>query len=316
MTDPGAPNRCKNCITLLPEGANYCPHCGQKQTGLKDHSIRHLIADSVGDFFHFDSKFFTTLTPLLFRPGFLTNEYLAGRRIRYFTPFKLFLFISFLFFLISGIFNHARESDDFEIASPQYKTDTVKNVNTDGNFHLTLAGWEKVIAISDDSLRRMVKKDGLNRFVNQQYPEASWWEKFMIKQVVKDRLQESAGFKKNMGKTIPKLIFILIPIFALLLKAMYARKKILYFNHVIFSFHFLSFFFLMNLVREPAVLLTEWINLVFLLTILTYLFLSLQYVYAEKIRTTLRKFLVFSLGSLFIVAVFYIMAAMISFLMI
>jgi len=57
-------------------------------------SFRHLIGDSFLDYFHFDSKFFRTILPLLFKPGWLTLEYMKGRRKSYVEPFKLFLVIS------------------------------------------------------------------------------------------------------------------------------------------------------------------------------------------------------------------------------
>jgi hypothetical protein len=317
MANDGFPDRCKNCITPLPDGAKYCPHCGQKRINLHDHSIWHLMVESVGDFFHVNSRFFATLRPLLFRPGYLTNEFLAGRRARYFEPFKLFLFISFLYFLTSGILNHRDKDIDFETTPALAKTDTAQVVLADGNYHLTLADtYYKDISIPDDSLRKMVKKEGLNQFVRNKYPDASWWTKFMLKQVIKNRLKGSGTFNQNMAKTIPKLIFILIPFFALLLKMIYFRKKISYYNHIIFSFHFLSFFFLINIFSELTKLITSRVGMVFLLIMVLYLFYSLRNVYAEKLWPTFRKFFMFFFGSLFIVGAFFIAAAMISFFMI
>lgn len=254
---------------------------------------------------------------MLFRPGFLTIEYLAGRRIRYFEPFKLFIFISFLYFLASGLLHHRPEADAAGTVLPVTAGDTAANARSRDGYHLTLdKRFDKVIAVPEDSLRKMVKKEGLNRFVNMKYPSASWWAKFMVKQVIKDRLNGSLSFNRNMGKTIPKLIFVLIPVFAFLLKLIYFRKKIYYYNHVIFSFHFLSFFFLMNLARETANLVSQWITPVIYLLVMLYLVLSLRRVYEEKIMATLWKFFLFFFGSVFILITFFIMAAMISFLMI
>lgn len=89
---------CLNCGRAVEE--NFCPACGQENT---DHTVgvSLLLRDLIEEFLKLDSRIFKTLLSLLFRPGFLTNEYIAGRRVRYIAPFKLFLFASALFFLCS-----------------------------------------------------------------------------------------------------------------------------------------------------------------------------------------------------------------------
>jgi hypothetical protein len=84
--------------------------------------VWHMVVEAVGDFFHLDSKFFTTIRPLLFRPGMLTTEFLSGRQVRYFHPFKLFLFLSFLYFLTSGILDHRKIDEAGSIDKPASAT--------------------------------------------------------------------------------------------------------------------------------------------------------------------------------------------------
>jgi hypothetical protein len=374
---------CPNCQNILASDDTFCSKCGQKRIHPKDYSVWHLIVESVGDFFHFDSKFFATLWPLFFRPGFLTNEYLQGKRARYFQPFKLFLFISFLFFLTSGIMNHKesildqpevsggkvkgdstgfnKESDSLEltlddkydttlaipddslrkvlkkyglnryvnlkipndsIAHPgitglKDKTNNTWSNNQPGALKLSLnEAYDKALAIPDDSLRKMVKKYGLSRYVNIKFPGASWFSRFMIKQVVKNRLQGSGTFNDNMQKTTPKLIFILIPFIAFLLKLLYIRKRIPYFNHIIFSVHFLSFVFLLLWIRLFGSQITDKFSVVVYLLLLIYLFIALLKVYRQKKWKTFGKFLLLFFGSLFMLALFFIITASISFLLI
>lgn len=59
-----------------------------------------FISQFMKDYFTFDSKFFASITPLLINPGFLTQEFFAGRRVRYITPLRLYIFISIIFFLV------------------------------------------------------------------------------------------------------------------------------------------------------------------------------------------------------------------------
>ncbi|WP_354667709.1 DUF3667 domain-containing protein, partial [Campylobacter jejuni] len=63
-------------------------------------SFWHLTTHFIYDITHFDGKFFSTLKYLLFRPGFLSKEYLKGRRAGYLHPVKMYVFTSALFFLI------------------------------------------------------------------------------------------------------------------------------------------------------------------------------------------------------------------------
>lgn len=86
---------CPNCGA--PAHGPYCYACGQSEKGM----IRHLsevTSDLFDIVFNVDSRVFRSLGDLYFRPGYLTTEYLAGRRARYVTPFRLFFFLSIVTF--------------------------------------------------------------------------------------------------------------------------------------------------------------------------------------------------------------------------
>ena len=88
---------CANCGAAM-HGA-YCYACGQPRKG----SIRPLsgiVADFLDTVFNLDARTWRTLGPLYFRPGFLSNEYFAGRRVRYVTPLRLYFFLSIVAFLV------------------------------------------------------------------------------------------------------------------------------------------------------------------------------------------------------------------------
>ena len=82
---------CANCSAELL-GA-YCYSCGQPVKGMIRPltSMMHDIADTI---FNIDSRIFRTLWPLYVKPGYLSNEYFAGRRVRFVTPFRLYFFLS------------------------------------------------------------------------------------------------------------------------------------------------------------------------------------------------------------------------------
>jgi hypothetical protein len=308
---------CPNCNAFIKADAKYCHECGQKRIHPKDHSVWHLIIESIGDFFHFDSKFLATLRPLLFRPGFLTKEYLQGKRARYFQPFKLFLFISFLYFLAAGMMNHRNSDRDLEASLPGKSVSGKDSSANKSEYSVHLAEiHDKIMDLPDDSLRKLVKIHGLNRFINISYPRENWFVRFLYKQTIKNRLQGSLTFGENMKKTVPKLIFILIPFFAFLLKLLYIRRKIFYFRHIIFSLHYLSFVFLLLWINLFGSLLSTWISTVLFLSMLVYLFIAMKKVYQQKMLRTLGKFVLLFFGSLVLMGVFFIMAASISFLLI
>src|SRR5579872_3783918 len=96
-------NDCLNCGTILQ--GKFCHNCGQENLEMKE-SFGHMMNHAISDYFHFDQQFFSTIKPLLFKPGFLTNEYLAGRRASYLHPIKMYIFISIVYFLLAFQIGH------------------------------------------------------------------------------------------------------------------------------------------------------------------------------------------------------------------
>ena len=98
MSEPGDSQNCLNCGTELT--GQYCGQCGQRATS-RFISIFELLRDAFGDMFELDSRLWRTLVPLLVRPGLLTKDYLEGRRARYMPPFRMYLVLSLLFFVVA-----------------------------------------------------------------------------------------------------------------------------------------------------------------------------------------------------------------------
>ena len=119
--------RCRNCGTPLT--GKFCMECGQK-----NHTyvapLWNVLQDFAATHFGFDTKFFHSIVPLLFRPGFLTREYCLGHEERYVKPFRLYLFTSIVFFFLAAIF------------WPQLSTlgGTAGNVNVNGKPVVTAEG--------------------------------------------------------------------------------------------------------------------------------------------------------------------------------
>ena len=95
---PGA--KCANCGA--PLYGEYCYQCGQPVKGL----IRHLsgvLGDVFDTLLNIDSRVIRTLPALYFKPGFLSREYFAGRRVRYVTPFRLMFFLCLIAFFVMQV---------------------------------------------------------------------------------------------------------------------------------------------------------------------------------------------------------------------
>ena len=91
---------CANCGSEL--FGPHCYRCGQPVKGMV-RQLTSILADVGDTILNIDSRIFRTLWPLLTKPGFLTLEYLAGRRVRYVTPFRLYFFLSVIAFLVMQV---------------------------------------------------------------------------------------------------------------------------------------------------------------------------------------------------------------------
>jgi|GEM_PF-149093 len=92
-------DHCLNCGTEL--AGPYCHRCGQRGVDA-NRSLRALAADYVRHELRRNPRFLRTLLALVFKPGFLSLEFLAGRRARYLSPLRTYLAASVLaFFLLA-----------------------------------------------------------------------------------------------------------------------------------------------------------------------------------------------------------------------
>ena len=95
-----ASNPCLNCGTNIQ--LTYCPECGQREID-SDPTLREFAHELAEEFLHWDGKVFRTFRLLVTRPGGLTREFLAGRRVRYISPLRVYLTCSVLFFFLAAV---------------------------------------------------------------------------------------------------------------------------------------------------------------------------------------------------------------------
>ncbi len=100
--------KCLNCDHPLDISDRYCPSCSQLNSTKKLH-FKDLFNEFFGSLFAYDSRLMLTLRVLLFRPGRISKEYVEGKRMRYANPFRFYLSVSIIFFLLSGLLSKISE---------------------------------------------------------------------------------------------------------------------------------------------------------------------------------------------------------------
>jgi hypothetical protein len=280
---------CQNCDNVLRAADKYCSKCGQKRIEAKDLSFRHLFRESFLDYFHFDSKFFKTIGPLIFRPGMLTLEFLAGRRKRYVEPFKMFLVISVICFLVMAIDKPywLQPSANKPAGSTQIVT-AGKDDKTGNDLHVQVGGLAQTMD-SPDTMRAKVAREGIDGYLDKKFPKAGKFEKILLKKYVRLTLEGQKSLYEVMMHNASRMIFLLIPVTGLLLKLVFIRRKRLYFEHLIFSLHFHSFVFLIMLLTELFAFFFKVPLLILLGIFLIYFLFALKRFYAQGWGKTILK---------------------------
>ncbi|MEJ5961745.1 DUF3667 domain-containing protein [Pedobacter immunditicola] len=310
---------CLNCGHQVEE--YYCPHCGQENLELKEDAL-HMITHTIADYFHFDSKFFGTMWPLLFKPGFLSQQFVAGKRVAFIHPIRLYIFISIVFFLIILSSSHQPEvelksgtpattaaatlpDDSLTKARKQELRETLKSLpineqTKDSLVNELLTDSQLTKELTDTTARRSfstksdwftAKDASIADYEKRQLslPKAerdNLFQNYLNKKSIRMKSFPDAEerIKKQILSNIPKLMFVLLPLFALILKLVYWTTKKYYYEHLIYSFHVHSALFLSVL----ATIFLQWLTGFFfdISTLLTWLCIiyMLWYIY-RSLRT-------------------------------
>lgn len=256
----GSNAHCLNCGQPLT--GPYCSACGQKDA-TRILPLGHLLHDLIHELVHVDHHVFHTLWLLLSRPGLLTVEYLAGRRSRHLPPFRLYLITSFLLFLVLGTLTPRwLKLNNSGKGGPPQATLVV------GNGHAAQNGK------------------------NPSGTKASTPFEQKLNQGAKKAAEHPGEFFAHVLALLPKVLFILLPLFGVLLKLLYLRRRVLYAAHLIFAVHlhtvaFLAFLATLALGFVPG--LAGWNALVVFLGLPIYTLLALKRVHGQGWGKTLIK---------------------------
>lgn len=258
---------CRNCGASLR--GDYCHHCGQRE-GRGELFFLQALGEVTGDVFTWDSRFWRTLIPLMLLPGFLTAEFIAGRRARYLPPFRLYLIISFVLFLVVS-FTTAdlvdrddpgiRITSDLEGLDPNEAARVSKALDKlddlDIKVDLRLPTTEEFAEPGDREVAPFDSggpdEDSGEADINIGLADENsppWLQELdqRIETNARRLMDEPALFLDLFLDYLPQLMFLMLPLFALLLKLVYIFSPFHYLQHLVFGLHYHSFVYLLYLV--------------------------------------------------------------------
>jgi Protein of unknown function (DUF3667) len=230
-TVPPAPTACANCGASV--SGEYCSTCGQRMEQSM-HSLTFFLGEALEDLTHADSRLWRTLISLFARPGFLTVEFLRGRRARYLPPVRLYLVLSVAFFLLASL-------------TPSVGV-LVVSTDNDGNrtsvksesLNQALNGLSKPNETPEQRAERICASpdatDFLTRYLSLEQRQS------MCRRVLFD---SGASLSAAVVHNVPRALFVFLPLIALVMKLLYRHPRRYYVEHLLFLLNNHSFVFLL-----------------------------------------------------------------------
>jgi hypothetical protein len=251
----GAP--CPNC--QAPLAGPWCHACGQSSD---DHhrSVWRLTVEAIGGLVDIDSRLWRTLPDLCLHPARLTRAYLDGHRVTQIPPFRLFLVVVVLVFLVAGL--HPSDKTALRLSSAGAA------VPADSDVKLDLGPGDKA---------------QLGRWLTPRLQAAD---------------KSPQRFEASLSQWAQRMAILTLPMCAALLGLMFLRRRGTYlFDHLIFSMHSLSF---QGLLLSAAMLLGQVNGAfeLMLLASPVHLFLHLKGTYGLGVFGTLARMFGLLVGSL------------------
>lgn len=311
-------NICKNCGFENSKTANFCEKCGQKIGDKLNFKI--LFYNTIGNYFSFDARFFRSIIPLLFKPGFIAKEFVNGKRLKYLHPGQMYLFVTVIFFFVFSYYvREGRQEIDKNsksLFSKKDKTitelDSILKIDSISiNVKNGITNNKNIPEETRKQLDSLMKQQNLNNqnqidlgsdmsvidsliAINAPKSEiykamgmaddAGYLKRKFYTQALK--LYQTMGFGQLFQyfiDSIPISMFILMPLFAFILKLFYFKKGN-YSHHLVFSFYYFCFlFFVFSIVLgvNRVIDIPNWLDFIILSTAFIYLWLAIIRFYKQ-----------------------------------
>lgn len=216
---------CLNCAATLT--GEYCARCGQRD-GPVDPTLGALAYDAWESVTDVDGKVILTLRALVAHPGQLTVEYLAGRRARYLTPVRIYLLCSIAFFLVTAIdlapwqTRQRTPAEAARVAAGAAEADSVARARIAAGESRDILG-----GTSTEFSRRLQRGSAVLK-------------------------ADGGSLKDIVTGNIPNAMFVLMPLYAMLLMLLYRSRRLRFPAHLVFALHAHAFFFAVMAVAEAV----------------------------------------------------------------
>jgi hypothetical protein len=227
---------CLNCAE--PLNGFFCATCGQRDIPPYP-SLRELAAEAISEFSGWDGRLALTLRTLVERPGMLTHEFLEGRRVRYISPLRLYLMASLVYFIVAAAAPNVRvDPRKISVGGMQINVTTPAN-NGRASRPERVAKAASVGLSSGEGLNPAEKDSALKDIAKAPG---------VMQPFLRRAVEDPAGFKRRIIETMPKMLFVLLPVFAAIVSLFYWRRK--YPEHLYFAVHLHAFIFMALTVTE------------------------------------------------------------------
>src|SRR5438128_3397941 len=316
---------CEDCGAQLQ--GHWCGQCGQAAVDYR-RSFRHVVSDVLDSFLNWDSKFFATIALLMLKPWRLTNEFLAGKRVRYVNPLRLYLLASILFFFAVnygardlrlepgklGPKDRAELEADLKkgdlppAAREQLEALLQESPSPSSSPPSTSPSPATSIpspppAPETDKQRQEYGKIGERPFVVFDEAKSTTPFERWIEARAKEKMGEHGTkmglFIATLFSNLPYMMLCCIPLFAFVLKVLYIRRHIFYIDHLIYALHTHTFAYVgtmlivlstIGLNRTAPGPIAGWIIALLWIAFVVQIFLSIRRVYRQGWFVSIFKF--------------------------
>jgi hypothetical protein len=286
---------CPNCGSQRQ--GPYCGQCGQNDRNYQ-RALPPLLSELLRETFEIDSRLIHTLSKLLLHPGELAVEFSNNRRASYVSPIRLYLFVSIAFFFLLSL---GVDTDVPEAAATPAQAEAVAGTDLQPLLHVLDADQQaKVLEIAarpETSIARMAVLE-LARSVASSADAPGELELYVMDRMI-ETLYEPRTALDHLLDNLPIAVFIMLPIYALLLKLFYLGQHRYYVETLVFATHLHTFAFIVftALLVLPTGSTIEWVrslagwaSSLLWIGFMVYHYLALKRYYGGSHATTLLKF--------------------------
>ena len=241
--------------------------------------MREMLRELASEHFGLDTKVARTLVALVRHPGRLTVEFLAGRRVRYLPPLRLYVYLSVVYFLASAFGARFGSSPNAELRGV--------GITTTGSDTAVNAAALKAIADSVGITPRTIQPGTTDTLHGSEL--VLFFKRRFVRRLAEVKSHNAdvmPRIREEFQHELPDALFLLVPGLALALLALYRGSHRYYSEHLVFALHFQAFGFAAQTV---ALLPIPLLHFTISCALVAYLFLALRRVYGGGVAVTVGK---------------------------